>query len=141
MSWIGSFLCWSYKREVYEAVHDFRTDVFKLALYGPDADLKPDTTGYVTAGELPSLNGYAAGGKEVAAVPRLLTSTGIVEIEDVTWTDATFSARGAMLYNSSKPGWPAVFVLDFGETRIPNAGTFTVQFPPADANNAILRTP
>ena len=144
MSWVGSFLTWSFKRELYEGLHDFRVDVFKMALYSTVANLSPNATiGYTTDGELPALGGYTAGGKQTLAYAPRVTATGtvIVDFENVEWNPATFSARGGLLYNASKSGWPSVFVLDFQIDRIPNAGRFIIEFPAGNELSAILRTP
>jgi hypothetical protein len=138
--WSGSFLCLSFKLELFEAVHNFLTDSFRLALYSENANLTPSLAGYETQGELLSLNGYTAGGQLITVYPpRVVNTTALVEFDDVTWTNANFAARGAVAYNFSKPGLPTLFVLDFGATRIANAGNFTVRFPGPDPNAAILR--
>jgi hypothetical protein len=148
---IVSYVCYSFKRQLWEGLHAFGLDSFKLALYSSLAGLSRDITSYTTENELPSAFGYTTGGQLAdVQVPVLadnptiedpLNRAAIVDIEDVVWTDATFSARGALLYNSSKPGMPAVFVLDFLDNRIPNAGLFSVRFPAGSASAAILRTP
>jgi hypothetical protein len=140
--WAGSTLCLSFKRELFEAIHDFKLDIFKLALYTYEAEISSATIGYKTDGELPPLNGYTTGGTEVSVhPPQLIGTTAIVDFDDAIWTNASFTARGAILYNFSKSGYPSLFVLDFGEDRIPNAGTFAVRFPGADPSSAILRIP
>lgn len=138
--WTGSFTCLSFKRQLFEAVHDFKAHVFYLALYTDAADLTFNTDSYLQQGEVPTLGGYTAGGKPIIVFPPILSgTTALVEMDDVTWTNATFTARGAMCYNASQPTLPALFVLDFGENRISNAGNFVVRFPGPDPNSAILR--
>lgn len=138
--WTGSFVCLTFKRELFEARHNFLTQNFFLALYTDQASLTPDSHAYQTQGEVPTLNGYQAGGKPITIFPPLLSgTTALVEFDDVSWANATFTARGAMAYNASDPALPALFVLDFGENRSSNAGTFLVRFPGPDPNSAILR--
>ena len=140
--WVGSFVCYSFKRQLFEGVHDFRSDIFKMSLYTREARLTPEATGYQTTGELLPLNGYTAGGKMVTVYPpQLAGATALVDFENVSWDPASFLVRGAMLYNASKSGWPSVFVLNFDIDREPNAGVFTVRFPGPDVNSAILRIP
>src|SRR5262245_50663453 len=142
ITWAGSFVCSSFKRELFEGVHDFRSDIFKMALYGNDAILTPSTSTYTVDGELLPLQGYTAGGNQVVVLPPVLAGlVAYIDMENVSWPDASFTARGGLLYNSSKTGWPAVFVLDFEVDRIPNAGVFSVRFPVGDAKSAILRIP
>lgn len=133
--------CLSFKRELWTATHDFTPgtgDVFKLALYDSTASLSPDTTAYTTTGEIAG-TGYSAGGATLTAVaPTTVGQTVVVTFSNLSWAGATFSARGGLIYNSSKSN-KAVCVLNFGSDRSVAAGTFTVKFPPADASNAILR--
>jgi len=141
-NWVGSFVCLSFKREMFEGIHDFRSNIFKLALYTSDALLTPQTTAYQTQGEVLSLGGYTAGGKQATVYPPVVAgNAAFIDIDDVSWPDASFTARGGMLYNASKAGWPAVFVLDFQIDRVPNVGSFTVRFPTGDKDSAILRIP
>ena len=148
---IASYVTYSLKRQLWEGLHNFGLDVFRLALYSSLSNLSRSTTGYTVINELPSAGGYITGGTVVDVhMPQLADSptaadpmnkAAIVDMEDAVWTGADFSARGGLLYNSSKPGMPAVFVLDFLGDRIPNAGTFSVRFPAGSASNAVLRTP
>lgn len=140
MAWTGSSLCSSFRLEVLTGVHDFSVDSFRVALYTANASLDKTVTSYVTADELPPLNGYMTGGQLVTAdVPLLVNDVAIVPFDAVVWKPASFTARGALCYNASKPGLPAVFVLDFGADRSDNAGVYTVDFRGADPANAIVR--
>ena len=136
----GSSICNSFKVELLSGVHNFAMDTFRLALYGPQALLSEHTTNYVQLGELLPLNGYAAGGRIVTVDPPLLSGrTAIVPFSSVVWQPASFRARKALCYNASKPGLPAVFVLDFGAEREANGTNFTVRFPGPDPHAAIVR--
>lgn len=134
----------SFRVELFEAVHDFTTDTFKIALYTGAADIGPTTTAYTTAGET-SGTGYTAGGNTltVSTQPTAANDTsGIptayVGFANTSWTSADFTARGALIYNSSKSN-KSVAVLDFGADKLVSGTDFTIQFPTADANSAIVR--
>lgn len=135
---VSQAMCTSFKLELLSGVHDFSTDTFKLALYSSLATLNADTTAYTTTNETTG-GGYTAGGK-VATVASVANTAGAayVDFSDVAWTSATFSARAALLYNSSK-GDRAIAVLDFGESKSVSGGNLTVQFPPAGADTAVVR--
>lgn len=138
--WAGSTMCVSFLRELLEGGHNFRLDLFKLALYGPGAVLNAQTSAYTENGELLPVDGYTAGGKPITVDPPLTVSNAaIVPFETVLWTPAAFKARGALCYNASRPGLPSVFVLDFGSLREANGTNFAVQFPGPDPNAAIVR--
>lgn len=130
----------SFKAELYEAVHDFTTDVFKMALYTSSADLGADTTVYTTAGEV-SGGGYTAGGKTLTGAT-INTGYGTAYITfdtPVTWSGVTFTARGALIYNSSK-GNKAVAVYNFGADMTAGAtNVFNVVMPPDTAQEALIR--
>lgn len=134
----------SFRVELFDAVHNFNTDTFKIALYTGAADIGPDTTAYTATGEA-SGTGYTAGGNTltVSTTPTYGTNTygaitAYVSFANTSWAAASFTARGALIYNSSKSN-KSVAVLDFGADKTVTAGTFTVQFPTADANSAIVR--
>ena len=134
----------SFRVELFEAVHDFTTDTFKIALYTGAADIGPTTTAYTTSGET-SGTGYAAGGETltVSVQPTYGNNTyGIptayVSFGNASWASANFTARGALIYNSSKSN-KSVAVLDFGADKTVTGTAFTIQFPTADANSAIVR--
>src|SRR5262245_33990722 len=137
--WTHSYVCSTFKRELFEGVHNFKAHTFKLALYTSDAVLDSTTTAYQEQGEVPALLGYTAGGQEIDVNdPQLADTIALVDFEDVNWPNASFTARRALAYNASAVGWPALFVLDFGEDRLPNAGNFPVRFPGADPLPAIF---
>ena len=138
--WTGSFLCVTFKKELFEAKHNFLLHTFNLALYTEQADLSDTVQAYTSEGEVPPLNGYTTGGQAVAVQPPTISGNiALVEFDDVTWPNSSFTARGAMAYNTSVAGYPALFVLDFGANRTANAGDFTVRFPGPDPASAILR--
>lgn len=134
-------LCNSFKQEMLVATHNFTAstgDVFKIALFTSSATLSSATTAYSTTNEVTG-TGYTAGGISLTNVtPVLSGSTAICDFADVTWTTSTITARGAMIYNSSKSN-KAVMILDFGADKSSTAGDFAVIFPAPDASNAILR--
>jgi hypothetical protein len=139
---ITQALCTSFKVEILRAIHDFTTstgDVFKLALYTSSANLDATTTVYSATNEVANSGTYTAGGGSLTNVtPTSSGTTAFLDFADISFTSATITARGALIYNSSKSN-RAVAVLDFGADKISTTGTFTVQFPVADATNAIIR--
>jgi hypothetical protein len=139
---ITQALCTSFKVEILRAIHDFTAstgDVFKLALYTSSANLDATTTAYSATNEVGNSGTYAAGGGSLTNVtPTSSGTTAFLDFADISFTSATITARGALIYNSSKSN-RAVAVLDFGADKISTTGTFTVQFPAADASNAIVR--
>ena len=140
MIWAGSHMCLTFKRELFEGIHNFALDTFRLALYGETAELNENTIAYTEEGEIPPLDGYTSGGAIIPVDPPLLVGgVAIVPFESVIWSPAAFKARGALCYNDSKSGLPAVFVGDFGALREANGNIFTVQFPGPDPNAAIVR--
>lgn len=139
---ITQAMCTSFKVELLGAVHDFDSvtgDTFKIALFTEDADLGAATTTYSATNET-SGTGYTAGGVDLVLTidPTAGGTTAYVDFENAVWADATISAAGALIYNSTK-GNTAVAVLSFGGTVSATAGAFTVQFPAAGASTAILR--
>ena len=139
-------MCTSFKDQILEAVHDFRTsggDVFKLALYSSAATLDATTTAYTSSNEVANSGTYAAGGGSLTNVtPTTSGTTAFTDFDDISFTSATINARGALIYNSTPTHTytnPSVVVLDFGGDKISTSGTFTIQFPAADASNAIIR--
>lgn len=131
----------SFKQEILVGEHNFTTstgDTFKIALYTSSATLDASTTAYSATNEV-SGTGYTAGGNTLTTVtPTTSGTTALVDFADTSWSNASFTARGALIYNSSKSN-KAVAVLDFGGDKTVSAGTFTIQFPAADASNAIIR--
>jgi hypothetical protein len=124
----------SFKAELLQGIHDFNTDVFRLALYVATADLGANTAVYTTVGEVTGA-GYTAGGEIMPGIA--VSPQGFVAFENVLWTVANFTARGALIYNSSKAD-RAVAVLDFGADKTATT-SFTVQVPPNTATSALLR--
>jgi hypothetical protein len=143
MAFTGNFMCTSFKEELMTGTHNFTAstgDVFKLALYTNDAAFTADTTAYTATDEVADSGSYAAGGGTLTNVsPVISGTTAFVDFADIDFTAATITARGALIYNSSAAGNPAVAVLDFGADKTSTTGTFTIQFPTADASNAIVR--
>lgn len=139
---ITQALCTSFKVEILRAIHNFTAstgDVFKLALYTSAANLDASTTVYSSSNEVGNSGTYTAGGGSLTNItPTSSGTTAFLDFADISFTSATITARGALIYNSSKAN-RAVAVLDFGSNKISTTGTFTVQFPAADATNAIVR--
>ncbi len=142
MAFTGNFMCTSFKKELLEAVHDFQLSggsTFKIALYDNNASFDASTTAYTATNEV-SGTGYSAGGNTLTRVdPASSGTTAFTDFADTTWSSSTITARGALIYNDSAAGNPAVVVLDFGSDKTSTNGDFTVVFPTADATNAIIR--
>ena len=142
MAFTGNFMCTSFKKELLEAVHNFKNSggsTFKIALYDNNASFDASTTAYTATNEV-SGTGYSAGGNTLTRVdPTSSGTTAFTDFADTTWSSSTITARGALIYNDSAAGNPAVVVLDFGSDKTSTNGDFTVVFPTADASNAIIR--
>jgi hypothetical protein len=148
MAFSGNFMCTSFKKELLYGAHDFDAssgDTFKIALYTNSATLNASTTAYATTNEISGTN-YTAGGQALNPVdPTSSGTTALLDFADETWANATITARGALIYNTTPNTTsisltnPAVIVLDFGGDKTSTAGNFTVVFPTADASNAIIR--
>ena len=143
---ITQAMCTSFKDQLLEAVHDFRAsggDTFKIALYSSAATLDATTTAYTSSNEVANSGTYAAGGGTLTNVdPTTSGTTAFTDFADISFTSATINARGALIYNTTPTHTytnPSVAVLDFGGDKISTDGTFTIQFPAADASNAIIR--
>jgi hypothetical protein len=129
----------SFKAELFTGTQVFGTDTFKLALYTSSADLGATTTVYSSTNEVAASGSYVAGGGTLTGVTVASSgTTAWVTFDNISFTSATITARGALIYNSSK-GNKSVAVLDFGQDKSSSSSTFTVQFPVADATNAIIR--
>lgn len=129
----------SFKAEVLGGIHDLDTDAIYIALYTSSATLGAATTAYTASNECPSTGTYVAGGIQLTSpVISLDGTTGICDFADATWPAATITARGALIYNSSKSN-KAIAVLDFGSDKISTAGAFTVIMPAAAAATALVR--
>ena len=142
MAFTGNFMCTSFKQELMEAVHNFKLSggsTFKLAMYDNNASFTAATTAYTATDEV-SGTGYSAGGGTLTRVdPTTSGTTAFTDFADLTFSTATVTARGALIYNDSAAGDPSVVVLDFGSDKTSTAGDFTIVFPTADASNAIIR--
>jgi len=135
----GNYLATSFKGELLAGVHDFTAHTFKLALYTNEAVLNADTAAYGASNEVAGA-GYTAGGVGLTALAIANSgTTAFVTFEDAEWPGATLTARGGLVYNSSVAGNPAVAVLDFGADKVASGTTFTVQFPDATADTAVIR--
>lgn len=138
---ITQAMCTSFKVELLQGVHNFTAstgDTFKIALYTSSASLDATTTAYTTSNEVVG-TGYTAGGNTLTNVtPTSSGTTAFTDFADTTWSTATITARGALIYNSTDSN-KSVCVLDFGSDKTSTAGNFTIVFPTADASNAIIR--
>jgi hypothetical protein len=139
---ITQAMCTSFKQELLVGTHDFTATTgssFKIALYTSSATLGATTTAYSATNEV-SGTGYTAAGEALTNVtPTTSGTTALTDFADQTWASSTITARGALIYNDTAAGDPAVLVLDFGADKTSTAGDFTVVFPAADASNAIIR--
>ena len=139
---ITSAICNSFKTEILTGTHNFSAsggNTFNLALYTSDASLSKSTTAYTTSNEV-SGSGYTAKGNALTSVdPALSTDTAECDFADTSFTSASFTANGALIYNDTATGDPACVVVAFGSDKTVTSGTFTIQFPTADASNAIIR--
>ena len=140
---ITQSMCTSFKVGILNGDFNFgsgTSQTFKIALYTSSATLSAATTAYTSSNEV-SGTGYSAGGQSltVAQGPTSSGTTAFLDFSDVTWSTATITARGALIYLANGTTNPAVAVLDFGGDKTSTAGNFTIQFPTADASNAILR--
>jgi len=146
---IAQALCSSFKKELLEGVHNFTTggNAFRLALFAEGTGAKGSTTAtlgaattvLVTTGEVTTSGSYSTGGGVLTKVsPTLAGTTGITDFGDISFTTASITAMGALIYNATNSN-KAVCVLDFSSNKTSTSGTFTVQFPTADASNAIIR--
>ena len=129
----------SFKAELYEGIHDLIDDTIKIALFNANADLLASTTAYSTNQEVTG-TGYTAGGNTLTgATVRSSGTTAYVSFDNTTWSSASFTCRGALIYNSSKAN-RSVAVLNFGSDKIVANGTLTIEFPTNDVTSAILRS-
>jgi len=146
---ITQAMCTSFKVELLSGGHNFNTtnvartvntaDTFKIALYTSSATLDATTTAYSVSNEA-SGTGYSAGGNtlSISQVPTSTSTTAWLDFSDTTWSTATITARGALIYNSTNSD-TSVAVLDFGGDKTSTAGDFTIVFPTADSSSAIIR--
>jgi len=146
MAFTGNFMSTSFKDQILEGVHDFRSaggDTFKLALYDNSASFTAATTAYTATNEVGNSGTYAAGGGTLTNVsPTTSGTTAFTDFADLSFTSATITAFGALIYNTTPNHTytnPTVCVLDFGGAKTSTSGTFTIIFPTADATDAIIR--
>ena len=146
---ISSAVCSSFKKELFQGYHDFDAngsggDTFKLALYTDQASLGAATTDYANTNEVANGNGYSTGGNTLVNTGVGLTSTtAFTDFSDTSFTSASFTANGCLIYNTQANGGSntteAVCIVAFGGNKTVSSGTFTIQFPTNDASSAILR--
>jgi hypothetical protein len=148
MAFTGNFMCTSFKQQILQAAHDFTAstgDTFKLAMYDNSASFTAATTAYTATNEVANSGTYSAGGGTLTNVtPTTSGTTAFTDFADLSFTSATITAYGALIYNTTPTAGlgltnPTVCVLDFGGAKTSTAGTFTIVFPTADATNAIIR--
>tara|TARA_R100001082_G_scaffold31556_1_gene16108 strand:- start:137 stop:607 length:471 start_codon:yes stop_codon:yes gene_type:complete len=152
---ITTAMATSFKSELLQGIHNFHNgsgggtttttgtgNTFKIALYTSSATMSASTTAYATTNEV-SGTGYTAGGNTLTNVdPTTSGTTALTDFSDSTWSSSSITARGALIYNSSTTAGSAnraVAILDFGADKTSTSGDFTIQFPAADASNAIIR--
>lgn len=143
MAFTGNYMCTSFKKELMTATHNFTAstgNTFKLALYTNSASFTAATTAYTATNEVGNSGTYSAGGGTLTNVtPTTSGTTALTDFADITFTSATITARGALIYNDTAAGDPSVVVLDFGSDKSSSSGDFQIVFPTADASNAIIR--
>jgi len=146
MAFTGNFMCTSFKVELLKGQHDFTNgqDAFKIALYDNNASFTAATTDYTATDEVAASGSYSAGGGTLTNVtPTSSSTTAFTDFDDITFTSATITARGALIYNTQTGGGSGttdtVVVLDFGSDKSSTSGDFQIVFPTADASNAIIR--
>jgi len=130
----------SFKVQLLNGQHNFSSNTFKLALYTSSANLNENTTAYSATNEVPSAGNYSAGGNtlSVSVTPTNSGNVAFISFSNTSWANATITANGALIYNSNLSN-AAVCVLAFGGDKTSTNGTFAVNFPTADATNAIIR--
>ena len=143
MAFSGNYMCTSFKVQLMQGVHNFTTgtgNTFKLALYDNSASFTAATTAYTATNEVAASGSYAAGGGALTNVtPTSTGTTACTDFADLSFTSATITAYGALIYNDTAAGDPTVCVLDFGGAKTSTNGTFTIIFPTADSTSAIIR--
>ena len=147
MAFTGNFMCTSFKQQLLQAQHDFTNSsghTFKLALYDNSATFTAATTDYTSSNEVSASGSYSAGGGTLTSVtPTTSGTTAFCDFGDLTFTSATITARGALIYNSTTDGGSnttdSIVILDFGSDKSSTAGDFQIVMPTADAASAIIR--
>lgn len=142
MAFTGNYMPTSFKIQLLNGLQNFSANTFKIALYTSSATLDANTTAYTTSNEVPSTGNYTAGGNTLSVTTTPTNggsgTTAYIDFADTTWSAATITARGALIYNNSQSN-AAVAVLDFGSDKTSTDGDFTVQFPAATNTTAIIR--
>ena len=142
---IASAICNTFKQEILVGTHNFTAssgNTFNLALYTSSASLGAGTTAYASTNEITNTSGSAYSAKGIAltsVTPALSTDTACCDFANISWTSASFTANGCLIFNDTAAGDPAVCAIAFGGDKTVTSGTFTIEFPAADASNAILR--
>jgi len=142
---ITSAICNSFKTEILTAVHNFTAttgNTFNLALYTSSATINKSTTAYSATNEITNTSGtaYTAKGNALTSVtPVLSTDTAVCDFSDTSWTSASFTANGCLIFNDTATGDPSCCAIAFGGDKTVSSGTFTIQFPTADSSDAIIR--
>ena len=141
---IASAICNTFKVEILKAVHNFTAggaNVFNLALYTSSASMGAGTTAYATTNEIANTSGssYSAKGKALTAVtPVLNSTTAVCDFANISWTSASFTANGCLIFNDTASGDPACCAIAFGGDKTVTSGTFTIEFPAPNAGTAII---
>ena len=142
MAFSGNYMCTSFKQELLTGTHNFTNtsgNTFNIALYTNSASFTASTTAYTATNEVTG-SGYPAKGNALANVtPTTGGTTAFTDFADSTWSTATITARGAMIFNDTAAGDPSVIILDFGGDKTSTAGEFKIVMPTADSTNAIIR--
>ena len=142
MAFSGNFMCTSFKKELMEAVHNFKNsggNTFRIALYTNSSSFTAATTAYTSSNEVTGTNYTAKGNSLTRVDPTTSSTTAYTDFADSTWSSSTITARGALIFNDSASGDPTVCVLDFGSDKSSSSGDFTVVFPTASSSAAIIR--
>ncbi len=142
---ITSAVCNSFKQEILEAEHDFTAssgNTFNLALYTSSATINKSTTAYSSSNEITNTSGsaYSAKGQALTSVTPVLDSdTAVCDFANISWTSASFTANGCLIFNDSHSSDASVCTIAFGGDKTVTSGTFTVEFPAAAASTAIIQ--
>ena len=142
MAFTGNYMCTSFKKELMTATHNFTNstgNTFKIALYDNSASFTAATTAYTASNEITGTAYVAGGGALTNVTPTSTGTTGFTDFDDFTWSTATITARGALIYNDTSSGNSSVVVLDFLSDKTSTAGDFKIVFPTDDSSNAIIR--
>ena len=141
---ITSAICNSFKVEILTATHNFTAssgNTFNLALYTSSATLNKTTTAFSATNEIANTAGssYSTKGKALTSVtPVLSTDTAVCDFANISWTSASFTANGCLIFNDTASGDPACCAIAFGGDKTVTSGTFTIEFPAASAGSAII---